>query len=116
MKIEKHPSVRLILSTFASRRQAERMASGLMARHLAACCNVIPALSSFFRWKGRTEKAREALLMVKTTASCVPGTLAFLKQHHPYELPELIVLSLEGGESAYLRWIRDSVGKESRSS
>ena len=66
---------------------------------------MIPNLRSFFIWKGKTEEAKEALLLVKTATSKLPQALGYLKQHHPYELPELIVLSLEGGESAYLKWI-----------
>ena len=87
------------------------MAEGLVRRRLAACCNVIPGLSSFFIWKGKTEASREVLLLVKTTGRRLPEALACLKRHHPYEVPELIVLSVEGGEAGYLTWILESCRK-----
>ena len=108
IKIRKRPPARIILSTFASVVQAKRIGRGLVGRQLAACCNVIPALASFFVWKGRTEEAREALLLVKTSVSRLPQALDYVKRHHPYELPELLVLSLEAAEASYLKWIMES--------
>ena len=105
------PPVRLILSTFGSSLQARRCARGLVRRRLAACCNVIPGLSSFFIWKGKAEVSREALLLVKTTGRRLPEALVYLKQRHPYELPELLVLSAQGGEARYLQWIIESCKK-----
>ena len=105
------PPVRIILSTFGSSRQAKRVAEGLIRRRLAACCNVIPGLSSFFVWKGKSESCREVLLLVKTASRRLPEALAYLKRHHPYEVPELIVLSVEGGETGYLKWIVESCRK-----
>ena len=87
------------------------MAQRLIRRRLAACCNVIPGLSSFFIWKGKGEVSREVLLLVKTTGRRLPEALAYLKRHHPYELPELLVLSVEGGEVGYLQWLVESCKK-----
>lgn len=111
VKYRKDPPVRVILSTFSSRKSAERLAQGLIRHRLAACCNVLPGLSSFFIWKGKAEKEKEVLLLVKTVASRLPSALTYLKRHHPYDLPEVIVLSLEGGEAGYLKWIEESCRK-----
>ena len=104
----KKPPVQVILSTFASTRQAKRMGRELVTRRLAACCNIVPGLTSFFVWKGKEEEAQETLLLVKTTAPRLSQALDYLKRHHPYELPELIVFSLEGAEASYLKWILES--------
>ena len=95
-KIEyrKRPPVKIVLSTFASRREAGRVARELVRLRLAACCNVIPGVTSFFMWEGKREEAKEVLLLTKTTSQQVSSALAYLKRHHPYDLPELIVLSL----------------------
>ena len=87
------------------------MGRELVERQLAACCNVIPDLTSFFVWKGKEQEAREALLLVKTATARLSQALEYLKRYHPYELPELIVLSIEAGETSYLKWILESCRK-----
>ena len=97
----------VILSTFPKRKDAERVAEGLIERRLAACCNLIPALTSFFRWKGKKERSREFLLLIKTEGDRLEGIRNFLRTHHPYELPELIGVPIAAGDSRYLSWITE---------
>ena len=87
------------------------MAQGLIRRGLAACCNALPGFSSFYIWKGKQEASQEVLLLVKTTERRLLETLAYLKREHPYELPELIVLPVEGAEAGYLNWILENTRK-----
>ncbi len=98
----------VILSTFPTRKGAEKVAGGLIREKLAACCNVIPGLTSFFSWKGKNEKCRESLLLIKTEGRCVKEASRFLKTHHPYDLPECLVLPIIAGEASYLAWIGKS--------
>lgn len=81
------------------------MAEGLVAKRLAACCNLIPNLTSIFTWQGKKERCSEILLMIKTTSHRVEEACQFLKTHHPYELPEIVAIPIIAGESGYLKWI-----------
>jgi periplasmic divalent cation tolerance protein len=98
------------LSTVASAEDAERVARALVERRLAACVNVVPAVVSVYRWKGKVERDEERLLVVKTRAERVEALREALVALHPYELPELVVLPVAGGHPPYLAWIAESVG------
>src|SRR5436309_12392209 len=101
--------VRIILSTAGSREEADRLASALVDRRLAACVNVVGPMASVYRWQGKIEKADEFLLLIKTSAARFPEVAAAIKELHSYELPECIELAVTAGSDAYLTWIAESV-------
>jgi periplasmic divalent cation tolerance protein len=78
-------------------------------RRLAACVNILPGVTSLFRWAGKVDQAREALLMIKTPAHLFPRLRRAVLRVHPYDLPEAIAVPIVAGYPAYLRWVRDSV-------
>ena len=86
---------------------AERLSGMLVSSGLAACVNILPSVTSVYRWKGKVEKDTEALLVIK----CAAGNYAALEQRlraeHPYELPEIITVPEVGGLPAYLQWVSD---------
>ena len=104
----------LILVTTGGRDDAERIGEGLVVERLAACCNVVPTVASFYYWEGQLRRVHEALLLVKTLESLAPAVQEYVTSHHPYELPEIIQLPIEGGSSAYLNWLEEQVAKPSR--
>lgn len=101
--------VRIALTTIGSETDALTIARTLVDEHLAACVNVLPAMISIYRWKGSVEQDKEHQIVIKTTADRVPALEARLRQLHPYELPEFLVLDLAGGGAAYLAWLGESV-------
>jgi periplasmic divalent cation tolerance protein len=103
-------NTRIVLTTAPSQREARRLAAALVARRLAACVNIVPGVESVYRWKGRVERTREWLLVIKTTQARVRAAERALREEHPYELPECLVLGVEGGSREYLAWIRANVG------
>jgi len=101
----------LILSTAPDEKTAEALACGLVEKKLAACVNIIGGVRSVYRWKGKIEKAFEVIVVAKTTAKLAAEASRFIKSRHPYEVPEIISLSVLGGDKTYLDWITSSVGK-----
>ena len=100
----------LVLTTLGADTDAAAIARTLVDERLAACVNVLPVMESVYRWKGAVDRDREQQLVMKTTAERVPALEARLRQLHPYELPEFLVVSASGGSAAYLGWIAESVG------
>jgi periplasmic divalent cation tolerance protein len=96
----------LVLATVPSADRGEAMARALVSERLAACVNVLPPMTSFYRWKGAVERDTECQLVVKTTRDRVAGVAARIRELHTYELPELLVLTVDDGAAAYLDWIR----------
>lgn len=97
------------LVTVPGREEAERIARALIEEKLAACCNIIPSVKSFFRWQGKVDEADELLLVIKTGEEKFSELAKRVKELHSYEVPEIIALPIGQGEKNYLRWIEDSI-------
>jgi periplasmic divalent cation tolerance protein len=98
----------VVLSTVPSEEAGETIARTLVEERLAACVNVLPPMTSFYRWRGAIERDTERQLVIKTTRARVPALQARMAALHPYELPEFLVLAVADGGEAYLRWIEES--------
>lgn len=96
----------LVYTTCPDGATGEAIAEALVREHLAACVNLIPGLTSIYRWEGQVERATEVLLLVKTTAAQLPSVEEAIRVRHPYALPEIIAVPLAQGFAPYLDWIR----------
>jgi periplasmic divalent cation tolerance protein len=99
----------LALSTCPDEDSARRIAAALVAERLAACVNRVPGLQSTYFWDGHLQDEPEILLIIKTTAGRLTALVERLKALHPYELPELVAIPVEGGNERYLDWVRMGV-------
>lgn len=100
---------RIVLTTTGSEEEAHKIGQALVERRLAACVNIVPQITSVYRWQGKVEESREWLLIVKTTVAAFDQVRHAIAEFHSYELPECICLTIEDGGPAYLRWIAESV-------
>jgi periplasmic divalent cation tolerance protein len=95
----------LVLTTVPEGETGETIALTLVEERLAACVNVLAPMTSYYRWQGAVERETERQLLIKTTRSRLTALQTRLKALHPYELPELIVLTVSDGATAYLEWV-----------
>lgn len=102
-------SIRVALTTVGSLEEGRRMARALVERRLAACVNLVPNLTSVYRWQGVVEEAEEVLLVMKTTEDRLATLEAAVREVHSYEVPEFLVLRIEAGSQPYLEWLFSSV-------
>ena len=103
----------LLVFTSAPNREAARtLADGLIAARLAACVNLLAECTSVYRWKGAVESAAEVPVLIKTRAALLPEVEAFIHGHHPYEVPEVIAVAVDGGSAAYLQWLAQETQPE----
>ena len=82
------------------------MARPLVERGLASCVNVVPVITSVYRWEEQIKADPEQQLIIKTTAGRVDALSAAIHELHPYDIPEFIVLPVTGGSEKYLRFLR----------
>jgi periplasmic divalent cation tolerance protein len=99
----------IVLCTVPDEATARRIASALVAENLAACVNIVPGITSVYRWKGAIETAAELLLIIKTTLGVYTRLQDRIHALHPYELPEIIAVSVDQGLPDYLAWITTSL-------
>jgi len=105
----------LVITNLPDQDSARRVADALIAGHLAACVNLLAPCTSVYRWQGKIETTQEVPLLIKTLASLYGKVEATIRQHHPYELPEIIALPINAGLPEYLDWVADETqqGKNS---
>jgi periplasmic divalent cation tolerance protein len=101
----------LALSTVSTAAEAERIATALVDRGLAACVNVVPGVVSVYRWKGEIHRDEERLLVIKTRSERFEELRDLLVSLHPYEVPELIGFEIAAGHAPYLAWLDESVSE-----
>lgn len=95
-----------VYTTLGSAADAERVAEVLVRERLAACVNIHPGMRSVYEWKGAVEREDEAAAFIKTRRVLVDEVMGRLKALHPYEVPAMLVLPIEGGNEDYLVWAR----------
>jgi periplasmic divalent cation tolerance protein len=104
-KAAKSAPLVLVYVTAPSVRAAERIGTVAVAEGLAACANVLPGVRSVFRWKGKVERAREAVLILKTRKGRVAALTRRIKALHPYDVPCVVALPILGGNGDFLEWV-----------
>jgi len=95
----------IILCTCPDKDTAEKIARLLLNDKLAACVNILPGITSMYLWHEQIESAQEQLLLIKANKSCYQAIEKAIQKHHPYELPEVIAVSIDNGLPEYLHWI-----------
>ncbi|MBX3276900.1 MAG: divalent-cation tolerance protein CutA [Acidobacteria bacterium] len=100
----------VVLTTVENPQVGERLAEMLVEGAFAACVQVLPPMTSIYRWEGRTHRDSECLLLIKTTRAAYPGLEAAIRDHHTYQTPEILALSVEAGAENYLQWLVEMVG------
>jgi periplasmic divalent cation tolerance protein len=96
----------MIYVTFPDRASALALGRDLVERGLAGCINVLPAMTSIYVWKGETETAEEAVMIVKLAREGADSAVTHILANHPYETPAVLVVPVIGGSSEYLAWVR----------
>ena len=93
---------------------AEALAQSVIENKLAACVNLIPGVTSFYRWKGSVQKDSESTLLIKTHSDALEPLMQHIRKHHPYELPEIVAVAVADDDvnPAYLRWVNGQVATE----
>ncbi len=109
--LELSGSARLVFITANSAEEAARMGRTLVEERLAACATILPGAQSVYRWQGKIESSKEAVLLLKTEADHLSRLESRLRELHGYETPEFLVLPLESGSHAYLAWLHACLHK-----
>jgi len=100
----------VVLVTAPTAEQAAGLARALVTEKLAACGSVIPGVRSIYRWQGEVHDEAEALLVLKAPRQRLQALTERVVALHPYAVPEVIALPIEGGNRRYLEWIVQSTG------
>ena len=104
--------LRVLLMTAPDVATAERVVTAVVEERLAACGNIVPGVTSIFRWEGDVQREMEVLVVLKTTAAQVEALMTRARELHPYDVPELLSLRVDAGHEPYIAWVEQSTGRE----
>ena len=96
----------LVITNLPDRESAEKLADLLVERRLAACVNILAPCTSVYRWQGEIQRDEEHPLLIKTVKQRYAELEAAIRALHPFELPEIIAVTISGGLPAYLQWVQ----------
>lgn len=105
-----------VVTTTASKEEAEQIARALVTRRLAACVQVAGPISSTYHWQGKLENSQEWLCVVKTLESHYAALEATIRELHSYEVPEILAFKVVAGHRDYLNWLAGELCEPPRSS
>ncbi len=98
----------LALSTFPDEETARNIVRQLVEAKLVACGNILPQVESIYRWQGKVESSREALVLFKLSSGKYRLFEEKLRELHPYDVPEILCVEIAQGSPDYLRWMAES--------
>jgi periplasmic divalent cation tolerance protein len=110
--VAKKVDVIVVLVTCKSNSEAQRIVSALVTKRLAACGNILESpVTSIYRWKGKIERAKEYLVILKSTRKAFAELEREVIRLHSYDVPEIIALPVVVGSQKYLSWVGDSMNE-----
>lgn len=105
-------NAKLVLVTCPDLPSAHTLAEGLVSKKLAACVNIFPNVISVYEWQGQLEQQAECQLVIKTSETNWPELRSYVEQHHPYDIPEILLIDVEQGSVSYLAWMAEQLKKD----
>lgn len=102
----------MVLTTTPDEETSTRIAQTVVGERLAACVQVLPGITSFYRWEGKIEKSGERLLLLKTTRERLKELTARIESLHPYEVPEVTAFEITGGTDKYIHWVQEETKRQ----
>ena len=100
-----HSEILLVMTTISDIDTGKSLARQIVSEELAACCNIVTAITSVYSWQGELSEDQECLLVLKTASNRFDQLSEFIKAKHPYETPEIIALPITSGSQEYLSWV-----------
>ena len=98
----------VVLTTLPVDADGEAFGRALVEERLAACVNLLAPMESVYRWEGRVERETERQIIIKTSRERLTSLWDRVRELHPYEVPEFLVLPIADGNEAYLRWVGEA--------
>ncbi|AZI43087.1 divalent-cation tolerance protein CutA [Deinococcus psychrotolerans] len=92
---------------------AAELARGLVEHRLAGCVNIVPGLQTVYRWGNEVAEEPETLLIIKTNGERYPELERYIKEHHPYEVPEIVALPVDRSSPEFSQWLNASLSVSS---
>jgi periplasmic divalent cation tolerance protein len=82
-----------------------RFTDELVEERLCAAAHLFPKITATYWWRGELIRKTECRASLHTRRSLADVVIDRIQRAHPYNVAGVVVLSLVGGNPAYLDWI-----------
>jgi periplasmic divalent cation tolerance protein len=96
----------IVLTTAADAEEGRALARSLVERSLAACVQILPPMTSVYKWDEKIQEETEYLLLIKTSSSNWDNVRSFISENHSYTIPEIVAINAAEVSEPYLEWLR----------
>lgn len=103
------PKLTVSYVTTPDEQTAKEIAHKLVTNKLAACVNILPQITSIYKWEDKVNEDHEAMMIIKTTAEKTEAVIKFVRENHPYSVAEVISMPIVNWNEPYLDWVQKSV-------
>jgi periplasmic divalent cation tolerance protein len=100
--------VLVVVTTVGTEEEALEIAHALVARHVAACVNIVPRIRSVFFWKGKVNVDEEWMLFVKSAPGNFDKVKEAIRKLHAYEIPEILGFPAIHADPLFAKWVCDA--------
>lgn len=101
--------IHLVYITCPDMENAAQLANGLIEKRLAACANILPGMTSLYRWEGTIQQSDEVVLIVKTSRGHCRTIIDYVERHHPYDCPAILAFPVTAASSGFASWVHAEV-------
>ncbi|MFN4216185.1 MAG: divalent-cation tolerance protein CutA [Brevinematales bacterium] len=101
----------IVLIAIDTKENAEKLSHLLLDKHLAGCVQLLP-MESHYLWQGKKETSSEVLMVVKTHSKKYKAIEELVKTNHPYQVPEILFISIHNILKSYQKWLDESLKEE----
>lgn len=99
----------MAVTTVATSSEAETLATALVERQLAACCQIVGPIKSIYRWQGKLEQSAEYQVWIKTRRDRWSELSLAVHELHAYDVPELLLVEVAAASEPYARWLHEQL-------
>ena len=96
---------KIVLVTVPSSNVADSIGAAVVENGFASCVNVLPGVTSHYKWKGKLERSEELMMVIKSIDHRLSDLEALVHEMHPYDVPEFLVVPVFGGSQNYLNFL-----------
>lgn len=88
--------------------EARKVSRFLVQERLVACAKIIPWVEAIYMWNNQLETSQESKVIFQALTKNFQSIEEIIRANCSYEVPEILLIKIEGGNSDYLAWAEES--------
>lgn len=96
---------RIIISTFPDEKSVREIAHEMIVNAKLCACVSYTKVRSLYWWENKLNDEEELIALFKTTKKRAKELRNKIEKEHPYDIPEILEISIDKASNNYLYWL-----------